>query len=112
MVATRGLGWALALSTPFFTAHAQTLRRIVAESGQVSLLITAPAGEVNGFSLTPAESRLFSQLGLTVEFVFSSAGGLPAPQPGGDSVLSEDRPHALSVPVRLADLHFAPFPVR
>jgi len=70
-VATRSLGWALALSTRVFTAHAQTLRRIVAEGGQVSLLITAPAGEVNGFSLTPAVSRAFSQLGITLEFEFT-----------------------------------------
>jgi len=72
VVATRSLGWALALSTRFFTAHAQTLRRIVAESGQVSLLITAPAGEVSGFSLAPAVSRVFSQLGITLEFEFTS----------------------------------------
>ena len=72
VVATRSLGWALALSTRVFTAHAQTLRRIAAEGGQVSLLITAPAGEVNGFSLTPAVSRAFSQLGITLEFEFTS----------------------------------------
>ena len=72
VVATRSLGWALSLSTRFFTAHAQTLRRIVAENGQVSLLITAPAGEVSGFSLAPEVSRVFSELGITLEFEFSS----------------------------------------
>ena len=72
VVAARSLGWALALSTPFFTAHTQTLRRIVAEGGQVSLLITAPAGEVSGFSLAPAVSRVFSELGVTLEFEFTS----------------------------------------
>ena len=72
VAATRSLGWALSLSTRFFTAHADTLRRIVAESGQVSLLITAPAGELSGFSLAPAVSRVFSELGITLEFEFSS----------------------------------------
>jgi len=62
VVATRSLGWALSLST----------RRIVAESGQVSLLITAPAGELSGFSLAPAVSRVFSELGITLEFEFTS----------------------------------------
>jgi hypothetical protein len=68
----RSLGWALSLSTRFFSAHAQTLRRIVAESGQVSLLITSPAGELSGFSLAPAVSRVFSELGITLEFEFTS----------------------------------------
>jgi hypothetical protein len=67
----RSLGWALSLSTRFFSAHAQTLRRIVAEGGQVSLLITAPAAEVSGFSLAPAVSRVFSELGVTLEFEFT-----------------------------------------
>src|SRR6516225_6417424 len=71
VVAMRSLGWALSLSTRFFTAHAEILRRIVAESGQVSLLITAPAGEVSGFSLAPAVTRVFSELGITLEFEFS-----------------------------------------
>ena len=71
-VSTRSLGWALSLSTRFFNAHAETLRRIVTESGQVSLLITAPAGEVSGFSLAPAVSRVFSELGITLEFEFTS----------------------------------------
>lgn len=72
VAATRSLGWALSLSTRFFSAHAETLRRIVAESGQVSLLITAPAGELSGFSLAPAVSRVFSELGITLEFEFTS----------------------------------------
>ena len=72
VLATRSLGWAITLSTRFFSVHAETLRRIVAESGQVSLLITAPAGDVSGFSLSPAVSRVFSELGITLEFEFTS----------------------------------------
>lgn len=72
VVATRSLGWALSLSTRFFSAHAETLRRIGAEGGQVSLLVTAPPGEVSGFSLAPAVSRVFSDLGIALEFEFTS----------------------------------------
>jgi hypothetical protein len=71
VVATRSLGWALALSTRFFNAHAKTLRRIGAEGGQVSLLITAPQGEMSGFSLAPAVCRVFSELGIALEFEFT-----------------------------------------
>jgi hypothetical protein len=71
VVAMRSLGWALALSTRFFNAHAKTLRRIGAEGGQVSLLITAPPGEVSGFSLAPAVCRVFSELGIALEFEFT-----------------------------------------
>jgi hypothetical protein len=71
-VATRSLGWALSLSTRFFSAHAGTLRRIGAEGGQVSLLITAPPAMVSGFSLAPVVSRVFSDLGITLEFEFTS----------------------------------------
>ena len=38
VVATRSLGWALALSTPFFTAHAQTLRRAARGVGRTQCL--------------------------------------------------------------------------
>jgi hypothetical protein len=72
VVATRSLAWALSLSTRFFNAHAGTLRRIGAEGGQVSLLITAHSAEVTGFSLAPAVSRVFSELGITLEFEFTT----------------------------------------
>ena len=69
---TRSLGWLLALSTRFLGAHANTLRRITAENGQVSLLVTASSNAVGGFSLAPAVSRVFSELGITLEFEFPS----------------------------------------
>jgi hypothetical protein len=72
VVARRSLGWALSLSTRFFSAHAGTLRRIAAEGGQVSLLITAHAADLTGFSIAPAVSRVFSDLGITLEFEFTS----------------------------------------
>jgi hypothetical protein len=72
VVAMRSLGWLLSLSTRFFSAHASTLRRIGAEGGQVTLLVTAPAGGVSGFSLAPAVSRVFGELGIALEFEFSA----------------------------------------
>jgi hypothetical protein len=72
VVAMRSLGWVLSLSTRFFSAHAGTLRRIGAEGGQVSLLVTAPTALVNGFSLAPAVSRVFAELDVALEFEFSS----------------------------------------
>ncbi len=72
VVAMRSLGWLLSLSTRFFSAHAGTLRRIGAEGGQVSLLVTAPANAVTGLSLAPAVSRIFGELGVALEFEFSS----------------------------------------
>ncbi len=71
VVSMRSLGWVLSLSTRFFSAHAATLRRICAEGGQVSLLVTAPAGAVSGFSLAPAVSRAFGELGIALEFEFT-----------------------------------------
>lgn len=72
VVALRSLGWVLSLSTRFFSAHAATLRRIAAEGGQMSLLVTASAEGLSGFSLAPAVSRVFSELGITLEFEFTT----------------------------------------
>lgn len=67
--ATGSLGWALSISAAiFFKRHAQSLQRIRAEGGQVSLLVTISGGEVNSFTLAPQASRLFGELGITVEF--------------------------------------------
>ena len=72
VVTTRSLGWALSLSTRFLNAHAETLRRIGAEGGQVSLLVTAPCSGLSGFMLAPAVSHVFSDLGITLEFEFTT----------------------------------------
>ena len=63
------LGWTLSLSAPrFFKTHAQVLRRILSEGGQVSLLVAISSSEVSSFTLAPEASRLFGELGITVEF--------------------------------------------
>ena len=68
-LAIGSLGWALSLSAVrFFRNHAQPLRRILSEGGQVSLLVTISGSEVSSFTLVPEASRLFGELGITVEF--------------------------------------------
>jgi hypothetical protein len=63
------LGWVLSLSAPrFFRTHAQALQRIRSEGGQVSLLVAISSSEVSSFTLAPEASRLFGELGITVEF--------------------------------------------
>jgi hypothetical protein len=67
--ATNSFSWALSLSTTgFFHKHATLLRRISSEGGQISLLVTLSAGEVDSFSLMPEVSRTFGEFGITVEF--------------------------------------------
>jgi hypothetical protein len=67
--ATKSFGWALSLSaTRFCHLHADLLRRIRSEGGQISLLVALSAGEVSSFSLVPEVSRIFGEFGITVEF--------------------------------------------
>jgi hypothetical protein len=66
------LGGALAISAVvFFRTHAQALRRMLSEGGQVSLLVTISGSEVNSFTLAPETSRVFGELGIAVEFELS-----------------------------------------
>jgi hypothetical protein len=67
--ATKTLSWALSLrAVRFFNTHVQLLRRIRSEGGQISLLVAICTDEVNSFSLAPEASRVFGELGITVEF--------------------------------------------
>ena len=66
------LGGELAISSArFFRTHAQALRRMLLEGGQVSLLVTISGSEVNSFTLAPETSRVFGELGIAVEFELS-----------------------------------------
>jgi hypothetical protein len=66
---TRTLGSALSFSaTRFLRANAALLERIRIEGGQISLLVALSPAAVDGFSLTPEVSRVFSELGITIEF--------------------------------------------
>ena len=66
---TQSLGWALSLSARrLLRANAALLERIRSEGGQVSLLIALSSDAMDSFSLTPELSRIFSDLGITIEF--------------------------------------------
>jgi len=71
---TNSFGWSLSLcATWFLHSHAELLRRIRADGGQISLLVALSTGEIGSFSLAPEVSRVFGELGITVEFEFTDA---------------------------------------
>jgi hypothetical protein len=66
---TRSLGWALSLTARrLLRTNAALLESIRNEGGQVSLLVALSPDAVDSFSLTPEVSRMFSDLGITIEF--------------------------------------------
>jgi hypothetical protein len=70
---TRSLGWALSSSaTRLRSRHAALLQQVGATGGQVSLLIALSAVAVGSFSLTPEVGRIFSELGIILEFEFTN----------------------------------------
>jgi hypothetical protein len=71
-VMSRSLGSALTLTARFLSLHAETLQRICAEGGQISLLVAVPSGEVSSFSIAPEVSRIFGELGVALEFELTS----------------------------------------
>ena len=67
--AARNLAWALGLcATRFHKAHAALLRTICSESGEISLLVTLSATAANPFNIPPQVSRMFGEMGITLEF--------------------------------------------
>jgi hypothetical protein len=71
--AAQSFDWALSLSaTRFCHLHAELLRRIRSEGGQISLLVALSPGSVSSFSLVPEVSRVFGEFGVTVEFEFAN----------------------------------------
>ena len=70
---SKSLGLALALSAnSFLTLHAGVLRRIRSEGGEVNLLVALSPVDISSFSLAPEVGRVFSELGITVEFEFTN----------------------------------------
>jgi hypothetical protein len=59
-----------ALVVGFMRTHAEFIRRMQSEEGQVSLLVELSTRALNGFTLSPQFSRTFSELGVAVEFDF------------------------------------------
>lgn len=71
--AWKSLGAALAMTTRgLVRTHAPLFERIRAEGGQVSLLVSLSPLIVGSFSLTPEVSRIFGDLGITIEFEMTS----------------------------------------
>ena len=71
--ATHSLSWALSLrAIRTLNPHADLLRRIRSEGGEVTLLVTIYDQEVSSFTVAPEASRLFGELGIAVEFDLAS----------------------------------------
>jgi len=65
----RNLTWALSLcAVRLSKLHEATLRKISSDGGEISLLVTLFPTGANTFSLPPQVSRMFSELGITLEF--------------------------------------------
>jgi hypothetical protein len=70
---TRNLAWALGLcAVRFSKAHTELLHTITSEGGEISLLVTLSASAISSFSLQPHISRIFGELGMTLEFEITS----------------------------------------
>jgi hypothetical protein len=70
---TRNLAWALGLCAARFSkAHTELLHTISSEGGEISLLVTLSASAISSFSLQPHISRIFGELGMTLEFEITS----------------------------------------
>jgi hypothetical protein len=54
----------------FLRPHAEFIRRLQSEDGQVSLLIELSTNALNGFTLSPQFMRTLSELGISLEFDF------------------------------------------
>jgi hypothetical protein len=65
---TKDLGWALSLTVWRLTRAKALFERLRSSHGEVSLLIGVSAAAVKSFSLMPEVSRMFSDLGITLEF--------------------------------------------
>jgi hypothetical protein len=70
---SRNLAGALGLcASRFNKSHAALLHKIRSEGGDTSLLVTLSAESISTFSLPPEVSRLFGELGITLEFEISN----------------------------------------
>jgi hypothetical protein len=64
----RNLAWALGLSAAQVHKHAAFMHAISSQGGEISLLITLSAAALNPFSIPPQVSRMFGEMGITLEF--------------------------------------------
>lgn len=67
--ARASLSWALSLTCMrFLKTHADLLRNIRSEGGEITLLVTICNGDIGPFTLMPEVSRVFGDLGVAIEF--------------------------------------------
>jgi len=70
---SRNLAWALSLcAVRLSKAHAAFLDTIRSGGGAVSLLVTLSPTAVSSFNLAPEVTRIFGELGVTLEFEMAS----------------------------------------
>jgi hypothetical protein len=69
----RNLTWALSLCVVRLSKlPGSPLHKIRSDGGEISLLVTLSPTAVSSFSLAPAVTRLFGELGVTLEFELAS----------------------------------------
>jgi hypothetical protein len=67
------LAWALSLCAMRFSkSHGALLQTLRSEGGEISLLVTISPTAVSTFSLAPQVTRIFGELGITLEFEITS----------------------------------------
>jgi hypothetical protein len=59
-------------TTHFLRAHGDFLRQVQSDGGEVALIVELPAGGARGFTLTPQVSKVLSDLGISLDFDFTS----------------------------------------
>jgi|SRR5882672_4777200 len=72
-VMLNSLGMALTIGTThFLRAHADFLRRVQSEGGDVGLIVELPADASQSFTLTPQVAKVLSDFGVSIDFEFTN----------------------------------------
>lgn len=67
------LGMALTLvATHLLRTHADFLRKVQTEGGDVGLIVELPTAQAQSFTLTPQVAKILCELGVSVDFEFTS----------------------------------------
>lgn len=67
------LGMALNVGTlHFLRAHADFLRQLQSEGGDIGLIVELPADSAHSFTLTPQVAKVLCEFGISIDFEFTS----------------------------------------
>jgi hypothetical protein len=67
------LGTALTIGTThFLRTHAEFLRKVQSEGGDVALIVELPADAAQSFTLTPQVAKVLSDFGISIDFEFTN----------------------------------------